>query len=70
MEALKASNFTELGLKIAENAKRDSREEELALLELDVEEGLKEYVIRAVKGEKKYRRVLDDEIENYRRELS
>jgi len=70
MGKTKANNFDELGLKIAEKAKRESREEELQLLQLDVDESVKENALEAIRVEQDYRKILDSEIQRYKDRLS
>jgi len=70
MEEIRANDFDKLGLKIAKKAKRESREEELQLLQLDVDESVKENALEAIRVEQDYRKILDSEIQRYKDRLS
>jgi len=65
-ETLRSSNWNELCLKISQEAKEKSREEELFLLESDLRKDMKFY---ALSMEKRYRKMLDEDIKRERQRL-
>jgi len=65
-ETPRSNNWHELGLKISKRAKKRSRETEMFLLQSDLREDLKSY---ALSMEKRYRKMLDRDIERERKKL-
>jgi len=59
-ETPRSNNWHELGIKISKRAKERSRETEMFLLQSDLRKDLKSY---AISMEKKYRKMLDEDIE-------